>query len=150
MRRTRSLGTLHGMSLSTLVRVTARPLLASIFVYGGLDAFRSPDAKAPKADSLLAPVVDRVPGVQSSAQLVKLDAAVKVAGGVALGLGILPRTTAALLAGSLVATTIAGHDYWNQDEPQARAMQRLQLVKNASILGGVLLVVAGGGSRPKR
>ena len=31
-----------------MVRI-ARPLLASIFIYGGIDAFRNPESKAPKA-----------------------------------------------------------------------------------------------------
>jgi uncharacterized membrane protein YphA (DoxX/SURF4 family) len=93
--------------------------------------------------------VDKAPGIESAEQVVKIDAAIKIAGGIALGLGILPRFTATVLAASLVPTTIAGHDYWNQEDPQAQAAQKLQAAKNASVLGGLLLVMAGGGSRPK-
>jgi uncharacterized membrane protein YphA (DoxX/SURF4 family) len=138
------------MSLSTLIRVSARPLLATIFVYGGLDALKSPEVKAPKAEGLLAPVIENVPGVETAEQVVKIDAAMKIAGGVALALGIFPKFAATVLAASLVPTTIAGHDYWNQDDPQAQAAQKIQVAKNASILGGLLVVVAGGGSRPKK
>jgi uncharacterized membrane protein YphA (DoxX/SURF4 family) len=137
------------MSMSTLIRIAARPLLGTIFVYGGLGAFREPAARAPKAEGLLAPIVDKAPGIESAEQVVKIDAAIKIAGGIALGLGILPRFTATVLAASLVPTTIAGHDYWNQEDPQAQAAQKLQAAKNASVLGGLLLVMAGGGSRPK-
>ena len=44
-----------------------------------------------------------------------------------------------MLAASLVPTTLAGHPFWDETDPQAKAQQRLQFAKNTSILGGLLL-----------
>jgi hypothetical protein len=34
---------------------------------------------------------------------------------------------------------MAGHAFWDETDPQAKATQRLQFAKNTSILGGLLL-----------
>jgi putative oxidoreductase len=121
-----------------MVRI-ARPLLASIFIYGGIDAFRNPESKAPKADKVVGVVPAVVPGISTTADLVRIDGAAKVVGGVALGLGVFPRLAALGLAASLVPTTLAGHPFWEETDPAVRRAQQLQFAKNASILGGVLL-----------
>jgi putative oxidoreductase len=121
------------------VRLLARPLLASIFVYGGVDAFRNPEAKSPTADRVVAAVPGKLPGISTTSDLVRIDGAAKVVGGVALALGILPRVAALGLAASLVPTTLAGHRFWEETDPDKRKSQALQFAKNASILGGVLL-----------
>ena len=121
----------------------ARPLLASIFIYGGIDAFRHPESKAPKADKVIGAVPAVVPGISTTADLVRIDGAAKVIGGVALGLGVFPRLAALGLAARLVPTTLAGHPFWDESDPAARRAQELQFAKNASILGGVLLAAFG-------
>jgi uncharacterized membrane protein YphA (DoxX/SURF4 family) len=88
-----------------------------------------------------------LPGISSTEQLVRVDGAAKVLGGVALGLGIFPRLSALGLAASLVPTTLAGHRFWEETDPAQRKAQQLHFVKNVSILGGVLLV-AFEGRRP--
>ena len=62
----------------------------------------------------------------------------RIAGGM-LAAGILPRLAASALAGSTVLTTIGGHRFWEAGDPQERGMQRTQFLKNAAILGGLLL-----------
>ncbi len=44
------------------------------------------------------------------------------------------------LAASLVPTTAAAHQYWTIEDPAARAQQKIHFWKNASLLGGLLLV----------
>jgi putative oxidoreductase len=127
-----------------LITRLARPMLAAIFVYGGLDAARNPGPKVPKADTLMSGAPAMVPGISSTEQLVRLDGAAKVLGGVALGLGIFPRLAALGLAASLVPTTLAGHRFWDETDPAQRKAQQLQFAKNVSILGGVLLAVSSG------
>ncbi len=68
----------------------------------------------------------------------------QVTAGVMLAAGIVPRLAAAVLAGSLVPTTLAGHRFWAEEDARARATQRIQFLKNVAMLGGLLLVVAGG------
>ena len=131
-----------------LVRRIARPLLASVYVYGGLDAFRHPATKVPAADSLVADLPAKLPGLSNTEQLVKVDGAAKVLGGVALGLGKFPRLASLGLIASLIPTTLAGHPFWKEQDPAKRKMQQLQFIKNAAILGGTLLAAVDTEGKP--
>jgi putative oxidoreductase len=119
------------------LRWLGRVTLSAMFIAGGVDAFRQPAPRAPKAASL---------GIPSPELAVRANGAAMVAAGVALALGYRPRTAAAVLAGLLVPTTLAGHPFWTEQDPAARAQQRVQFLKNLGLLGGALLVLA---ERPK-
>lgn len=125
----------------------ARPLIAAIFIVGGIDTLRNPDPKVKQVEPFLNKAVggvaeslpEQVP--TDAATLVKIDAAVKVGAGVALALGKFPRLAAFALAVGLVPTSLAAHAFWEHEDPQARAAQQFQFLKNAGLLGGLLLVV---------
>jgi putative oxidoreductase len=124
--------------------VVARPLLGSMFVYGGLDAFRNPAGKVPRAEKV-APDIANLVGIDADTeQLVQLNGAVQVAAGITLALGIFPRLSALTLAASLIPTTAAGHRFWEEEDDAARTQQTIQFFKNAAMLGGLLLVVEHG------
>ncbi len=131
-----------------LLRSIARPLLSSIFLYGGLDSLRKPEPKVAMAKPLLdkarsaglAPPAD-------DATLIRLNGAVQVGAGFLLATSRFPRVAALVLAGSLVPTTLAGHNFLT-GEPEMRARQRTQFAKNMSIMGGLLLAAADTGGRP--
>jgi uncharacterized membrane protein YphA (DoxX/SURF4 family) len=129
------------VSVSSLV---ARPLLAGMFVYGGIDAFRNPGGKVPRAEMVAPDIADLVGVDADTEQLVQFNGAVQVAAGITLALGIFPRVSALVLAGSLVPTTLAGHRFWDEDDPGARAQQTIQFLKNAAMMGGLLLIVEHG------
>ena len=132
------------------IRAIARPMLASMFVMGGLDALRNPEQKAPKARDVVEPLTQQVPQLSGldTPQAVRVNGAVQVAGGVALGLGKAPRLASAALAASLVPTTIAGHRFWEESDPATRANQRIHFFKNLSMLGGLLLSALDTEGRP--
>ncbi|WP_320780694.1 DoxX family protein [Streptomyces sp. CRN 30] len=133
----------------SLLRLAGRPMLASMFVAGGLHSFRSPKDVAPAAESVVRPVSDRVGAVpDSTEQAVRLNGAVQVAGGVMLGLGRCPRLAALALAATLVPTTLAAHRYWEEDDPSVRAQQRIHFFKNLSMLGGLLVAADDTGGAP--
>jgi uncharacterized membrane protein YphA (DoxX/SURF4 family) len=130
----------------TITRLLARPMLASIFVVGGINALRNSEAHAVKAK----PVTDRVVPLAQKAvpqapiptdpqTLVRINAGAQLLAAAALATGRAPRLSATVLAASLVPTTFAGHRFWEETDPQAKNMQRLQFAKNASVLGGLLL-----------
>lgn len=130
----------------TLTRLIARPLLSSIFVAGGINALRNTDAHAEKAK----PITDKVvplarkaaPGAPiptDARTLVRINAGAQILAAAALATGRAPRISAAVLAASLVPTTAAAHAFWAETDPQVKAQQRLQFIKNTSILGGLLL-----------
>ena len=129
------------MSISSFV---ARPLLAGMFVYGGLDAFRNPAGKVPRAEKVAPDIANLVGGDADTEQLVQFNGAVQIGAGITLALGIFPRVSALLLAGSLVPTTLAGHRFWEAENDAERAQQTVQFLKNAGMFGGLLLVIEHG------
>jgi putative oxidoreductase len=114
-------------------RTVARALLAAPFVVLGYEAAAEPGGRVALAADL---------GIRDPETAVRVNGAAMTAGGVALGLGILPRAAAAGLAVSLVPTTLAGHAFWNHDDPGARKTNRIQFLKNLGLLGGLVAVVA--------
>ena len=75
----------------------------------------------------------------------ELNAAVMVSAGALLVSGKAPRLASLALAGSLVPTTLAGHTYWEHDDPRTRSAHKVQLLKNASTLGGLVLLASRSG-----
>ena len=130
----------------TIAEAVARPLLAGVFVYGGLDALRKPDGKVDVASPLLAPV-EQATGLDA-ATLVRVNGGVQVVAATCLAFGILPRPAALVLAASLVPTTFAGHRPWEHDDPAARRQQTVHVLKNVAVLGGLVLAAVSTGGRP--
>ena len=137
-----------------LVRRIARPLLASSFIWGGIDTLRNPQSRVPGAR----PVVEAITG-QADKQLpvqlprdveqwVMIDAGVKVGAGALFALGKFPRFSALLLAGSIVPTTLAGHRFWEHDDPKERFGQLSHFLKNLGLFGGLLLAAVDTEGKP--
>ncbi|HEX8093921.1 DoxX family protein [Jatrophihabitans sp.] len=131
-----------------LVRAIARPLLAAPFISGGVNTLRKPATRVAAADRVVNPLLSRVPQLSNTEQVVKLDAAAKIVAGSMLALGKLPRVSAAVLAVSLVPTTAAGHPFWEEQDPVRRTQHRVHLMKNAGLLGGLLLASVDTAGRP--
>ena len=123
----------------TITRGIARPLLAASFVSGGIETMRNPGPREELARSVAPQIAEPLPLPDDVSQLVRLNAVVQVVAGVLLGIGVLPRLAAAALGGSLVPTTLAGHRFWEKDDPAQRAQQRIHFLKNLGLLGGLLL-----------
>ena len=126
----------------SLIRRLGRELLAPMFVTGGLDALRHPEPKAAKAATVTAPLAEIFGLPDDPVLFVQVNGAVQVVGGALLAMGRAPRLAALALAASLIPTTIAGHRFWTETDPSARAAQRIQFMKNAAMLGGLLVVVS--------
>lgn len=137
-----------------ILRRIARPLLATIFIGGGINALRDSKGHAQLAAPLLEKTLDKqsdklpdsVPTDPET--LVKVDAVVKIVAGTAFALGKFPRVSAALLLGSLVPTTAAAHQYWDFEDPAERAGHRVHFLKNVGLAGGLLLAVADTEGKP--
>jgi putative oxidoreductase len=123
----------------TVLRVIARPLLASMFVAGGVASLKSAREMAPAANDT-SDALKQTLGVSASpADLVRLNGAVHVVAGLALATGRFPRLASLALASTMPATTLAGHAFWNESDPAARANQRIHFLKNLSMTGGLLM-----------
>jgi uncharacterized membrane protein YphA (DoxX/SURF4 family) len=142
----------------TVVRALARPLLSMIFVVQGANSIRNPEPLVPKAQPVtdrLVPMVKRVAPPQlgdripeTTVNLVRLNGAVQVLGGLALATGKGRRLGAATLATALVPVTVAGHPFWQVKDKEARAAQRIQFLKNLGLLGGLLLAAVDTEGKP--
>ncbi|MEU6888760.1 DoxX family protein [Streptomyces viridosporus] len=133
----------------SLLRVVGRPMLASMFVAGGLESVRHPQHVAPAAEPVVRPVADRVPLLpDSTEQSVRLNGAVQVAAGLLLATGRMPRSAALALAVTLVPTTLAGHRFWEEEDPEQRVQQRIHFLKNLAMLGGLLIAAGDTGGAP--
>ena len=130
----------------TLIRLVARPMLASMFVVGGVNSLRN----APKIAPNVEPVTDTITGLADKVApdapiphdpttLVRINGAVHVVAGLMLATGRAPRIASAALAATLVPTTAAGHRFWEEKDPAAKAQQQIHFFKNVSMLGGLLL-----------
>ena len=129
-----------------LIHALARICLSGIFINGGIDVLRDPEPRAAIAEPFLERVRPLAPSLPSDPlDVVRANAAVQVGAGAMLALGILPRLSALVLAGSLVPTTVGAHRFWELEGP-ARVQQRVQFLKNAAILGGLALAL----TRPRR
>ncbi len=117
----------------TFVRSLSRAAVAGAFITSGWDAFLDPGHRTVKAAAL---------GVPEPELATVLNGGAMVVAGVALATGVAPRLSAAVLAGLLVPTTLAGHAFWKESEPGRRIQQRIQFFKNLCMLGGLLEVVA--------
>jgi putative oxidoreductase len=132
-----------------VLRAFARPLLAATFVVQGVANLLHPELSAKQAEPVFRPLAERVPGIPADpAQAVRLGGAVQLAAGTLLALGRLPRLSALAIAVTLVPTTLAGHRFWESDDAQERAQQRVEFLKNAGLLGGLLLAAADTAGAP--
>ena len=120
------------------LRPAARVLTGSTYVLLGFDALRAPGGRVEQAGPVLAAMRKAVPLPDDDELLVRGNAGVMVAAGALLALGIAPRLSALALAGSLVPTTLAGHSYWQIEDPEVRKIQRIQFHKNMALIGGLL------------
>ncbi|GAA2820427.1 DoxX family protein [Saccharopolyspora taberi] len=137
-----------------LIRRLARPLLATAFIYGGVQALRDVPNHAKAATPLLERTVGRARGSLPAQlptdpeTLVRIDGLVKVGAGAMLALGRWPRLASLLLAGSVIPTTLAAHSFWEFTDPEERANQQVQFYKNVSLLGGLLISAVDTGGKP--
>jgi putative oxidoreductase len=129
------------MSIRTIATRVASPLIASIFIRGGLDAAMNPEGKVKNAEKVTGPIAQHVTALPDDTEaLVRLNGITQVVAGAMLSLGILRRLSAAVLAGTLIPTTLAGHRFWEELDDDVRNMQITHFAKNLGLVGGLLLV----------
>jgi len=125
------------------LRVAARLLTGSTYVVLGADALRAPGGRVGQAAPVLAAMREYLPLPEDDELVVRGNAAVQVAAGGLMTIGLFPRLSAVVLAGSLVPTTWAGHAFWTVEDPAARKQQRVQFHKNMALIGGLIFAALG-------
>lgn len=132
-----------------LLRRVARPLLAAIFVSGGIDELLNPKQKVAVAGPLIEKSRQVLPvnRLGDPGTIVQVDSAVKVAAGLMLAFGKAPRLAATALAASLIPTTVAAHPFW-EAHAEERKVQQAHFFTNVGLLGGLLLATADTHGKP--
>jgi uncharacterized membrane protein YphA (DoxX/SURF4 family) len=124
-------------------------MLASIFAVQGYDTMRHPERVSGRAEPVVRPLAERIPAVPGKTEeAVRLNGAVQFAAGSMLAMGLLPRLSSLAIAATLVPTTLAGHRFWEAEDEQERAQQRIHFLKNLAIFGGLLIAAADTAGRP--
>jgi uncharacterized membrane protein YphA (DoxX/SURF4 family) len=136
----------------TIVRRLARPLLAAQFINGGLDQLRRPAGNAahggPVIPALAGTSIGPVTLPSDPEALVRLNGGIMLGAGSLLAIGRLPRLSSLVLAGSLVPTTLTGHRFWERSDPDERRHDLHEVLKNAGLLGGLLIAAVDTAGKP--
>lgn len=135
-----------------MLRRIARPLLAAVSVASGVETLINPKPKAEAAAPLLARGQGMLPTKQpvDPGLIVQAGAAVKVAAGLMMAVGWAPRIAATVLAVELIPSTVAEHPFWAGGYPDDRKAHRQHFVKNAGVLGGLLLAITAKPAKRKK
>src|SRR5690625_3067782 len=112
-----------------VLHVLGRAALGLPFIVLGYGSARGAGDRAEPAEQLGLPGPDLV---------VRANGAAMVGGGAALAVGVLPRAAAVGLVACLVPTTLAGHPFWETDDPAQRHAQKIQFMKNVGLAGALL------------
>ncbi|MEI2649346.1 MAG: DoxX family protein [Dermatophilaceae bacterium] len=131
-----------------MIRRIARPMLAAIFVSSGLDAVKHPSGRAKAAAPLLDKAIPVLGLPDDKELIVRANGVAMLVGGTLLASGKLPRLASAVLAASLVPTTLAVHSFWEKPFGADRSRDRNDFLKNLGLLGGVLLATVDTEGKP--
>jgi len=134
--------------MSSMLRHVARALLGAVFIQTGIDQIRRPQARAEAAAPYIDALSRRTGIPDDPILLIRVNGAVMVAGGVGLVTETAPRASAAVLAAGLIPTTVFGHQFWAAGDPSRRGHDSVQFLKNAGLLGGLLLAAIDHEGRP--
>jgi uncharacterized membrane protein YphA (DoxX/SURF4 family) len=133
-----------------LVRRIAYPLLAAVFVANGVDTILNLKQKVEQAKPLLAKGQEALPidRAVDAGTIVQVDAAAKIGAGLMLAFGRAPRLSATVLAATLLPSTVIEHPFWASSYPDERKAHQAHTLKNAGLLGGLLLAITDTHGKP--
>jgi putative oxidoreductase len=83
-------------------------------------------------------------GVPLASVMVPLAGILALVGGLSIALGYRARLGALLLIVFLVPVTLFMHRFWGLPDPQAAMMQKVNFMKNLSLIGACLLIAYHG------
>jgi putative oxidoreductase len=128
--------------MRTLIRTAGRFLLSGIFIYSGYGMINHAERYAKQVSTAL-------PMLPEDPMIPKVQGAIMIGAGSTLALGILPKTSARLLALTLIPNTIIGHPFWKSTKPEDRRSQIIQFLKNAGLFGGLIYITADKRTKPQ-
>jgi putative oxidoreductase len=122
------------MEILDIVVLTGRILFGAFFIVSGINHFQNLVIMSGYAQS------KNVPFARLA---VIVTAVMLVVGGASVLLGIVPIVGLTVLILFLLSTLITVHDFWNMKDPQQRAAEQVNLLKNVALIGASLALMYG-------
>lgn len=139
--------------MKTLLRLVARPMLAAVFFFDGMDALRFPDDHVERFKKI-EPALEKLglpPVLTSDARLLsRLAGLITALGAVGLALGKYPRSCAAILAAVNFPITVVNNPIWVAKTAKERRDYNRGLLVGASLAGGLGMAILDGNGMPSR
>lgn len=123
-------------ALQGIVSLAGRTSLAAIFLLSAIGN------KIPNFDNI-AEVMGKV-GVPAPRLMLVGAISFLLVGGASVVLGLYARFGAALLLAFLALATYYFHGFWRLEDAQAQQEQTIQFMKNSSMAGAMLFIIANG------
>ena len=122
------------MEIMEIIVLVGRILFGGFFIVMGLNHFQNLAMMSGYAESK---------NVPSPRLAVKATGVMLVAGGTSVLLGILPIVGLTVLILFLLSTLVTMHDFWNLKDPQQRAAEQVNFLKNVALIGASLALMYG-------
>jgi uncharacterized membrane protein YphA (DoxX/SURF4 family) len=132
----------------SVIRVLARPMLASSFIISGLDRLLHADETAAQLSPVLGRVASALPVQTSEKTLARVVGGTQVGAGLMLATGKFSRFAALLLTVTAGLTTVVEYRSADASTKEGKAHRRSQLAKNIGLAGGALLATVDTAGRP--
>ena len=123
-------------------KALGRTMLGSIFVASGYNELKQPEAVVPAVEPAAEKLLggkDKLPVPPKTAA--QIHGGVMLAAGTLLATGKLKRLSALALIATMVPNTLVGHAFWETSDPEKKRQQQTEALRNAAIVGGLLLQV---------
>jgi putative oxidoreductase len=133
--------------MSPLLHALGRILLPLLFIASGVEKFRNIAGTAAYIGPDRFPAVPQLEaalGMPMPTILAYVTASVETFGGLLVLIGLFTRTAATLLFLLTGATIFYFHNFWAMADAAQMSAQLTQALKNLSIMGGLLLLMANG------
>lgn len=136
-----------------MIRKFARPMLASVFIWDGVDTLRNTSEHVADTESVLKRLRKVLPReyagyIPNDPELVtRALGGAKTAAGTSLALGKAPRTSAAVLALAHVPNLV-GNTFWTADSKEEKEAQRNGFITNTALLGALAIVTQDTEGKP--
>lgn len=122
-----------------LLLLIGRVLFGVFFVMSGINHFKNLGMMGGYAKSK---------GVPAAGLAVAGTGVMLIAGGVSVIFGLLPVVGLIVLILFLVPTSVLMHNYWTIDDPQVRAAEQVNFMKNLALTGAALALMYGASDWP--
>jgi uncharacterized membrane protein YphA (DoxX/SURF4 family) len=110
-----------------------RIIFAGYFLYSGVNHFLRLRMMSDYAN---------MKGVPLPSVAIAITGVLLLLGGLSILLGLYPLVGSVLLVVFLLPVSLMMHNFWKVQDPQMKAAEKVNFIKNMALLGGVLMLLA--------